>query len=51
LQRRYKPGPSVDELSEEIAKLKRQLAMPQTTGVGRHKYSPRARMNRPRIRR
>ena len=50
-QRRYKPGPSVDELSEEIAKLKRQLAMPETAGVARHKYSPRSRMNRPRIRR
>src|SRR5512145_369850 len=50
-QRRYKPGPSVDELSEEIARLKRQLALPQTTPVSRHKYAPRSRMNRPRIRR
>jgi sec-independent protein translocase protein TatB len=49
--RRYKPGPSVDELSEEIAKLKRQLAMPETPARGRQKYAPRARMNRPRIRR
>lgn len=51
VHRRYKPGPSVDELSDEIARLKRQLAMPQTTPVSRHKYAPRARMNRPRIRR
>ncbi|MDH4115509.1 MAG: Sec-independent protein translocase protein TatB [Burkholderiaceae bacterium] len=50
-RRRYKPGPSVDDLSEEIAKLKRQLAMPEATGHSRHKYAPRARMNRPRIRR
>ena len=50
-QRRYKPGPSVDELSEEINKLKRQLAMPETPNRGRQKYAPRARMNRPRIRR
>lgn len=50
-QRRYKPGPSIDELSEEIAKLKRQLAMPEAAGVARHKYAPRSRMNRPRIRR
>ena len=50
-QRRYKPGPSIDELSEEIAKLKRQLAMPEAVGVARHKYAPRSRMNRPRIRR
>jgi sec-independent protein translocase protein TatB len=50
-QRRYRPGPSVDELSEEIAKLKRQLALPETATAGRRKYSPRARINRPRIRR
>ena len=50
-QRRYKPGPSVDELSEEIAKLKRQLAMPETPSRGRQKFAPRSRMNRPRIRR
>lgn len=49
--RRYKPGPSVDDLSEEIARLKRQLAMPEGTGRSRHKYAPRARLNRPRIRR
>src|SRR5215470_2524623 len=48
--RRYKPGPSIDELSEEIAKLKRQLAMPAGPS-GRRKYAPRARVNRPRIRR
>ena len=50
-RRRYKPGPSIDELSEEIARLKRQLAMPETQGVARHKYAPRSRMSRPRIRR
>jgi sec-independent protein translocase protein TatB len=49
--RRYKPGPSVDELSEEIARLKRQLAMPEGGSRSRHKYAPRARLNRPRIRR
>jgi sec-independent protein translocase protein TatB len=50
-RRRYKPGPSIDELSEEITRLKRQLAMPETQGVARHKYAPRSRMSRPRIRR
>ena len=50
-RRRYKPGPSIDELSEEIARLKRQLAMPEMQGVARHKYAPRSRMSRPRIRR
>jgi sec-independent protein translocase protein TatB len=50
-RRRYKPGPSIDDLSEEIARLKRQMAMPETQGVARHKYAPRSRMSRPRIRR
>jgi len=50
-QRRYKPGPSIDELYEEIGKLKRQLSMPETPNRGRQKYAPRARLNRPRIRR
>jgi sec-independent protein translocase protein TatB len=49
--RRYKPGPSVDELAEELARVKRQLALPEATGRARHKYAPRARMSRPRIRR
>jgi sec-independent protein translocase protein TatB len=49
--RRYKPGPSIDDLSEEIARLKRQLDLPAATGQSRHKYAPRARLNRPRIRR
>jgi len=51
VRRRYKPGPSIDALSEEIARLKRQLAMPESQGVARHKYAPRSRMSRPRIRR
>jgi len=50
-RRRYKPGPSIDELSEEIARLKRQMAMPEAQGVARHKYAPRSRMSRARIRR
>jgi sec-independent protein translocase protein TatB len=49
--RRYKPGPSVDELAEEVARLKRELAMPDAYTANRRKYAPRARMNRPRIRR
>jgi sec-independent protein translocase protein TatB len=50
-ERRYKPGPSVDELAEEVARLKRQLAMPDSYAGTRRKYAPRARVNRPRIRR
>lgn len=49
--KRYKPGPSVDELAEEIARLKRELARPDAYAGTRHKYAPRARVNRPRIRR
>jgi sec-independent protein translocase protein TatB len=48
--RRYKPGPSIDDLAEEVARLKRELALPDAGGT-RHKYAPRARINRPRIRR
>ena len=49
--RRYKPGPSVDELAEELARLKRQMAMPSAHAGPQRKYAPRARINRPRIRR
>lgn len=50
--KRYKPGLSIDDLAEEVARLKRELAMPDVHGTGsRRKYAPRARVNRPRIRR
>jgi len=50
--RRYKPGPSIDDLAEEVARLKRELALPDAYGGGsRRKYAPRSRMNRPRIHR
>ena len=48
-ERRFKPGPTINELSEEIARLKQQLAMPASSP--RHRRSPRARINKPRIRR
>lgn len=50
-ERRFKPGPTIYDLSEEIARLKRQLAMPDTSVQPRHKRGPRARINRTRIRR
>lgn len=50
-KRRYKPGPGLDDLAEEISKLKRQLQMPEAVGRSRHKYAARARLNRARIRR
>ncbi|HXF46930.1 MAG TPA: Sec-independent protein translocase protein TatB [Burkholderiaceae bacterium] len=49
--RRYKLGPSVEELAEEIARLKRELALPDAYAPTRRKYAPRSRLNRPRIRR
>ncbi len=49
--RRYKPGPSVDELAEELARLKRQMSLPAAHAGSQRKYAPRARLNRPRIRR
>jgi len=49
--KRYKPGPSVDELAEEIARLRRELARPDSFAGTRRKYAPRGRVNRPRIRR
>ncbi|MEP6608313.1 MAG: Sec-independent protein translocase protein TatB [Burkholderiaceae bacterium] len=49
--RRFKPGPTIYELSEEIAKLKRQLSMPDASSAPRHKRAPRARVNKTRIRR
>jgi len=49
--RRYRPGPSLDDLADEVARLKRRLAMPGADASVRHKYAMRARVNRPRIRR
>jgi len=50
--RRYRPRPNIDDLSLEIERLKRQLAVPQGAMAGaRRKYAPRARINRPRVRR
>ncbi|MGH6609477.1 MAG: Sec-independent protein translocase protein TatB [Burkholderiaceae bacterium] len=50
-ERRFKPSPTIVDLSEEIARLKRQLAMPDSSVQPRHKRAPRSRINRPRIRR
>jgi sec-independent protein translocase protein TatB len=49
--KRYKPGPSIDELTEEVARLKRELALPDAYAGTRRKYAPRGRVNRVRIRR
>jgi sec-independent protein translocase protein TatB len=49
--KRYRAGPSVDELAEELARMKRTMALPSAHAGTQRKYAPRARMNRPRIRR
>lgn len=48
--RRYKSGPSIDDLAAEIERLKRERAIPSSPG-SRRKYAPRARLNRTRIHR
>ena len=50
-EKRFKPGPTTYDLAQEIERLKRQLALPDNTGSARHKRAPRARVNKPRIRR
>jgi sec-independent protein translocase protein TatB len=49
--RRYKPGPGIDDLAEEVLILRRRLANFESRGQFRGKYAPRARVSRPRIRR
>ena len=49
-ERRYKPGPSIDELAEQVERLKAELGdrSPSLSGTGR-RYAARARSNRVRI--
>jgi sec-independent protein translocase protein TatB len=49
--RRYRPRPSIDDLSLEIERLKRQLAVPDGPVAARRRLAPRARINRVRVRR
>jgi len=49
--RRYKPRPSIDDLTQEVERLKRQLAMPDASAGARRRFAPRARINRVRVRR
>lgn len=50
--KRYRPRPSIDDLTQEIERLKRQLALPQVpAGTARNRYAPRSRINRARVRR
>lgn len=49
--RRYRPRPTIDDLTQEIERLKRQLALPDGASAARRRYAPRARINRTRVRR
>jgi len=49
--RRYRPRPTIDDLTQEIERLKRQLAMPDAATSARRKFAPRSRINRVRVRR
>jgi sec-independent protein translocase protein TatB len=49
--KRYRPRPSIDDLTLEIEHLKRQLATPPTLSASRNRYASRSRINRARVRR
>lgn len=49
--RRYKPRPTIDDLNQELERLKRQLAVPHAGPGVRGRFAPRARINRVRVRR
>jgi hypothetical protein len=49
--RRYRPRPTIDDLTREIERLKRELALPESAPGARRRLAPRARINRVRIRR
>jgi sec-independent protein translocase protein TatB len=46
---RARPGPSLNELTEVVEQLRGRMALPTTGRLGRNRYAPRARVNRPRI--
>jgi len=49
--RRYRPRPTIDELTQEIERLKQQMALPDASLRARGRFAPRGRINRVRIRR
>jgi sec-independent protein translocase protein TatB len=48
---RHRATVSFDELARAVDQLRGRLAMPETGRFARNRYAPRARVNRPRIRR
>ena len=46
---RARPGPSLSDLAEAVEQLRGRKVMPRGGRFGKSRYSPRARVNRPRI--
>ncbi len=46
---RVRRGPSLGDLAEAVEQLRSRAAGPATGRLGRHRYAPRSRVNRPRI--
>jgi len=50
--RRYRPRATIEDIARDLERVKRRLALPEGAAPGpRNKYAPRARLNRPRVRR
>ena len=49
--RRYRPRPTIDDLTREVERLKRQMAVPDIAPGADRRRAPRSRINRVRIRR
>jgi len=48
---RSRPGPSISELTEAVEQLRGEIGLPAGGRLGKNRYAPRARVNRPRIHR
>ena len=48
---RHRPAVSFDDLTQAVDQLRGRMAMPATGRFARNRFAPRARVNRPRIRR
>ena len=48
---RARPGPSLDDLAQAVEQLRGQTGRPAAGRLGKSRYGPRARVNRPRIHR
>jgi sec-independent protein translocase protein TatB len=46
---RARPGPSMNDLTEAVEQLRGRMATPTAGRIGRNRFAPRSRVNRPRI--